>query len=175
MLAFLQICRAFFRLEVQARLAHWIIPKEHQFISRLALVALLRVDILGRWRKNNHISRLQYTLLDEFYTRLPSPIPCINPTPFLIQISTTIDPNNAPTIMIVDRGHSFRTKTRVHQGQAILFLVNRLRLLALMNIAARFFLPLTNRGFRYQLAHTLGNPLKISITPATFGKDLLNI
>src|SRR5437868_4495836 len=169
------ICDALCRIEVESWFACRVCSEENQLIGYFASKALLGMNILRRRRHYSDVSRFEHALLNEFHLCMPCSTPCVATPPYLVAVSPPVYTNDRPAVMIVDRGHSFRSKASIHEGQPALILVEWFRLLTQVDIPGWFFLPVADYWICHQLSHAFCDLFKVGSLVEVRRKNLLYV
>src|SRR5687767_5513083 len=80
-----------------------VLAEEDELVGGFAAVALLNVDVLRRWRDHDHITGSEDEFLDQSDVGRSRPVAIVVPVPDLVAVPTSIDADDAPSAMAVDR------------------------------------------------------------------------
>jgi len=98
-----------------------VLSEEDELVGSFAVIALLKVDVLRRWRDHNSVAGFEDEFLDQLKVGRSRPVPDAVTAPYLVAVSASIDADDAPTAMAVD----WRRLLRHGEGQSAVVDVDR--------------------------------------------------
>jgi hypothetical protein len=96
-------------------------------MSSFAVIALLKADVLRRWRYHNRVAGFEDKFLGQLNVGRARPVAVVVTMPDLVAVSASIDGDDAPSAMAVDWRRLLRHDDAVSEDQSVVVDVNRLQ------------------------------------------------
>jgi hypothetical protein len=100
-----------------------VLSEEDELVSCFPVIALLKVDVLRRWRDHNSVSGFEYKFLDQLKVGRSRTVAVTMPD--LVAVSTSIHADDAPGAMAVDWRRLLRDDDALGEDQSAVVDVDR--------------------------------------------------
>jgi hypothetical protein len=121
-------CTATLQIEYEVRQTpEDVLSEEDELVGSFAVIALLKVDVLRRWRDHNSVAGFEDKFLGQLKVGRSCPIAVAVTLPDLVAVSPSIDAHDAPSAMAVDWRRLLRHDDALGENQSAVVDINRLQ------------------------------------------------